>query len=121
MNRDLIEAHCLKIVQGVTPMDSGNLTFNATRSYKTHDGFNIVVRNAIAHYNNIVNAKWRGRTNPNEGYFSITAYGAVARYVNSIGNNDKDNETSNFETLTKNAKDNPLRQKRFLESLRRAG
>jgi hypothetical protein len=125
MNWELVRLRSLFMMRNRTPKDSRNLELNATRSYPIQNGFIIQAKKALAFYAPFVNGKWisprwRGKKNPNEGYFEKASVDII-RYVKSVGNGETHNASSIYSIQKDTRTDDPIRRQRFLESLKRSG
>lgn len=105
------------IVRDKAPFDTGNLRYNAIKSYKTPTGFKIVSRYGVAFYGTLLDQKGAGKNKTHQGWFSTEAYLAVTTYMKS-NINDRRNlfEAANAE-VAKFADGNPERLKRFYNSI----
>lgn len=79
----------LAYLKGLTPIDTGNLRYNATKVENLGGGkWRLYVDENIAPYMPYTNEpwispKWNGKKNPNEGWFE-RATDLVARYIATL-------------------------------------
>lgn len=81
----------LGTIQNMTPKDTGNLAYNATKFESLGQGrYRIYVDEKIAPYfvfveNPWISSKWKGKQNPNEGYFEKAAISVANNIAIAIG------------------------------------
>ena len=79
-------------MQGRTPIDTGNLRYNALQMSILQDKTEIFIDEKIAPYMKYTNENWNnfrpplyGRQNPNEGWWDRAAHDAVYVLANMLG------------------------------------
>jgi len=119
MSKDLktLMHQATTIVRDKAPFDTGNLRYNAIKSYITPTGFKIVSRFGVAFYGTLLDQKGAGKKQTHKGWFSTEANLAVSTYMHSNINDRKGLfEAANAE-VAKFAKGDPERLKRFYNSI----
>jgi hypothetical protein len=106
----------------IAPNATGNLATNSIRSWPTPTGFRIVSLGNVAPYNVFTDGKWvsprwKGKKNPNEGWFTVIGATAIYRYVDSYYNDNLNSDTTDFNELAKKSKNNKQRTKLFNNSI----
>lgn len=77
-----IAESCLQIVKDWCPIDTGKMNSEIYLEWR-EDGFTIVIPTEYTVYTNEVwiSPKWKGKSNPNEGWINI-AFDEIRRYLN---------------------------------------
>ena len=109
------------IAQSFTPIDTGNLRYNAIRAYQTPTGFRIVMLYTAAFYGALLDeygvrsgSSYTGTKH--KGWWSTSVYTGVSRFIHSSLNNRKSSAEMANRLVSKYAPDNPARQARFYNS-----
>jgi hypothetical protein len=105
------------IAQSLTPIDTGNLRYNAIRAYKTPTGFRIAMLYTAAFYGAILNEYGVRGGDTHKGWWSTGVYTAVSNYIHSSLNNRQSTYERADRTVAKFAPDNLERQAKFYNSM----
>ena len=104
------------IAQSLSPIDTGNLRYNAIRAYKTPTGFRIAMLYSAAFYGAILNEYGVRGGDTHKGWWSTGVYTSVSNYIHSSLNNRRSSYQSAI-SVYNFAKDNPERKARFYNSM----
>jgi hypothetical protein len=105
------------IAQQLSPIDTGNLRYNAIRAYRTPTGFRVVMLYTAAFYGAILDQPPKEGTRQHTGWWSTSVYTAIGSYIDSVLNNKKSNFQVDHAGVAKFAPDNPERRARFYNSM----
>jgi hypothetical protein len=105
------------IAQSLTPIDTGNLRYNAIRAYLTPRGFRVVMLYSVAFYGAILDQPPKEGTRKHTGWWSTSVTTDVPKYVDAVLNNKRSNIQVDHPGIAKFAEDNPLRKARFYNSM----
>ena len=123
MNELMLAAKLLDIARLTAPFRFGGL-MNSIIIERIPSGFKLTSRGVVAPYNlategKWVHKRWKGKKNPNEGWWSVGVFGNCTRYIDGYYNNNFNSDTINYQTLAEKSKDFPAQNEVFLEGLRR--
>jgi len=123
-----IRADVKSIFQDMSPRLSGNTAFNGIIEYLTNDGFEVALVESITPYGvklNNAEGGWANKHNRRTGellagFFTVKSKNAGIDYLRGKGGYfNTINATK--ESLIKEAKDNPLRQRIYTEQIAESG
>ena len=117
MNTNQVMLRASLLVKSLAPKLSGNLAFNSIRAFRTPRGFRIVQLGNAAPYGSIINRGRRdrilvGKEKTNVGWWE-RARGSVMKFMNTKLNLDK----KTYQSVARQSKNNPLREKTFARSI----
>lgn len=116
------------IFQDIAPRLSGNTAFNGIIEYPVQDGFEIALLESVTPYGVKLNdglGGWANKRNRRtgqllKGWFTEVCYGAGLDYLRGKGGYyNSINATK--ESLVKEAQDNPLRQRIYIDQITESG
>jgi hypothetical protein len=114
MNLLDISNNLLQMMQQIAPYRTGNLAINSTEIQITARGLRAISHGGYAPYNVYTNfpwtaARWNGKKNPNEGWFTVKFSGAAKQYLYEHLNEQPTSFTMDHRMLAEKVKDNPER------------
>ena len=123
MNILQLQSVITDIARYTAPFDTGNLQ-NSIFSELKLPYIEVTSKGAVAFYNIYTDGKWtsprwRGKKNPNEGWFTRDVPANVAKWMGAYYNNKLDSETLNYRALAERSKAFPAQNEIYLAGLRR--
>lgn len=114
MNLLDLSNNLLQMLQQIAPYRTGNLAINSTEVQISATGIRAISHGGYAPYNIYTNyawtaPRWKGRRNPNEGWFDVKFAGAAKQYIYEWLNGQPTSLTIDHRMLAEKVKDNPER------------